>query len=208
MLALAAIAGAAVKPSNGNFEQGNLDGWRDANSHEGKWRVYRGTAVPDFYTKARTAARGGTMFTKFYAPPQGKYAARTIQREESRQILYRSLEIPKDAQTKLSFFAYYKDASEDFANPATLDVAGDPNQQFRIDVLRKGAPLLSMDDKDILRTPLRTEPGDPHRLKPKRFRINLSAFAGKTVRLRFAVVVTRSFLMAGVDAVRLHVDPD
>lgn len=198
LIALAIAAAAFAAPSaanaaivtNGDFETGTFSGWHEdyLNPEFGAWFVYSGTDTP---------------FSSFTipAPPQGTHAAITDQGESSRQILYQDLVIPTGGTVnQLSLLAYYVNQSPGFASPETLSIDVS-NEQYRIDVMKPTAPIDSVSSGDILLNLLRTRPGDPDTLFPTNITADLSAFAGQTVRLRFAVAVTQHVLSGGVDAV-------
>jgi hypothetical protein len=180
-------ASAAVV-TNGDFETGSLSGWQVdyVNPGMGSWFVYTGSgfSVPP--------------------PPQGTHAALTGQTNDSRQILYQDITLPPGgSQAALSLFAYYHSVVAIFS-PETLDPAVAPNQQYRIDVMRPTAPIDSVAPGDVLLTVFRTFTGDSTDLAPTQRTVDLSAFAGQTVRLRFAVTVTQNVLNAGADAVSVN----
>jgi hypothetical protein len=186
LLAAPGIASAGLV-NNGDFETGTLSGWQTSNTTLGEWLVYTGTNVEVFTVPA---------------PPQGTHAAVTVQQEESRQILYQDVTLPPGGSVnQLSLFAYYVSQDSIFS-PDTLSIDV-PNQQYRIDVMKPGAPIDSVAPGDILATVFRTVTGDPQELGPTIKTTDLSAFAGQTVRLRFAVAVTDNELNAGVDAVSI-----
>jgi hypothetical protein len=192
-LALLAAPGTASASivTNGDFETGNLSGWQTANTPFSAWFVYTGTEVNAF----------GETFP-MPAPPQGTHAAVTVQNEESRQILYQDITLPPGGSVnQLSLFAYYT-ANGPIVSPDTLDpsISG-VNEQYRIDVMRPSSPIDSVASGDILLTVFRTLTGDPESIGPTQKTADLSAFAGQTVRLRFAVVVTNYELNAAADAV-------
>jgi hypothetical protein len=72
-----------------------------------------------------------------------------------------------------------------------------------VDVLKPNANPFTVKNKAILRTLFQTEVGDPNQLAPKLLTFNLTPFAGKTVRLRFAEVDNQLFFLASVDRVRV-----
>lgn len=186
-LALAALAVGA--PSNGGFERGNLSGWQVRNGGDGAWRVY---SVDDLAFAPQ--------------PPQGRFAAIATQDGPGTRILHRKLKLRKNHRIKLSFYVFYENDGERFWTPRHLnapDESSPPNQQYRIDLLRRKAPLKSLRERDILKTLFRTKVGDPNRLEPKRLTFNLTRFAGRTVTLRFAEADNQGPLYAGTDAVRL-----
>jgi DNA topoisomerase IB len=96
-------------------------------------------------------------------------------------------------------------SSADLVSPHTLDPASPPqNQQYRIDVMRKNAPLDSLQKRHILAKVFRTKGGDPQDLAPKRVTADLTELAGRTVRLRAVEVDNRFFMCPGLDAVKIR----
>lgn len=187
---------AKQKPRNGNFEAGSLSRWHvtDLDSDpEDTWYVYSGTSTPlnDF---------------DFPAPPQGEFAAVTDQGGEGTHILHRTRKLRAGYTHKLSMWVYY-DSQEEIVSPDTLDSDAGPNQQYRIDVLKRGAPIDSVEESDVLMEVFGTESGDPTNMEPTKVSANLTRFAGKRVVLRFAEVDNQLFFNAGVDAVKLKSKP-
>lgn len=70
-------------------------------------------------------------------------------------------------------------------------------------MIKPGAPLQTLKKQHIVKTLFRTKRADAKRMKPKKLRFDLSRFAGRTLRLRFAEVDNQGELFAGADAVRL-----
>lgn len=202
LLVLLAPSGAtAATVVNGDFESGTLTGWHVRQPiYAGNWFAYKGTNAP--IGNQRGAA-------PVQAPPQGVYAAISDEANPDSLILYQDVALEAGYSHRLSLLAYYN-SYEPIAVPApdTLSVddevlGGQSNQQYRIDVIRPGAPIGSLDPTDILRTLFRTKPGDPVKLAPTTMTADLSQFAGQTVRLRIANAVHEEVFNAGVDAVSI-----
>jgi hypothetical protein len=203
--ALVAPGGAvAATVVNGDFESGSLAGWHVYRIMEtGNWFAYQGTSEP-------IAQQRGEALPQ--APPQGAFAAITDELSPEMLILYQDVALPPGKSEKLSLLAYFN-SSKPIAVPLSgalsVDEAalgGSANQQYRIDVMKPEAPLESVDPGDILRTVFRAAPGT-RKMSPTRLTADLSAFAGQTVRLRFAVAAHEELLAAGVDAVSISSDP-
>jgi hypothetical protein len=183
-LAVPSAANAAIV-TNGDFETGNLSGWQVDD--------LPGPSAGDWFTYSSPPT--------FFPPPQGNFAAATDQESESREILHQDVALPTGLDAiQLSLFAYFQSDAPIFS-PDSLDPADPPNEQYRIDVMRPSAPLDSVSPGDILATIFRTATGGPTSLSPTVKTADLSALAGETVRLRFAVTVTEAVLNAAVDAV-------
>ena len=78
------------------------------------------------------------------------------------------------------------------------------NQQFRIDLLDPSAPIDSVARGDVLVNVFRTSPGDEVARPPTPVRVDVSRWAGKTVRLRLAATDNRGPLRVGVDNIRFE----
>jgi hypothetical protein len=205
LLLFAANGAVAATVVNGDFESGTLNGWHVHKAIEaGDWFAYRGT-VPPIGSKRSNAH-------PLQAPPQGTYAAITDEANPDTLILYQDIALEGGRSHRLSLLAYYN-SYEPIAvpTPDTLSVteerlAGQRNQQFRIDVMKPSAPLESVDPADILRTLFETKPGAAQNMSPTRLTADLSQFAGQTVRLRIANAVHEEVFNAGVDAIAISSD--
>lgn len=213
---LAPSSAEAEKVVNGDFESGTLSGWSVYQANPfGNWFAYRGTETP-IGANRKKQEQGRNVPVQ--APPQGTWAAVTDEIEPDSLILYQDVALEPGLDYQLSLFAYY-DSYKPIAipTPDTLSVADEAlqlpngefqeNQQFRIDVMRPGAPLESLNPADILRTVFATKPGDRPTMLPRKLTANISAFAGQTVRLRIANTVTEEVFNAGVDAVSIASGP-
>lgn len=186
LLALPTLA-AATTVVNGNFETGDLEGWTVVDEPQpptGTWFAYR-------------AEEG------FPPPPQGEFAAITDQGDPGAHFLYQDVPIVA-GEPYLTMTVYYdSDGPITVPSPDSFEagMAGDGNQQYRIDVMKPTAPLESLDPADILATVFRTVDGDPPSRAPRTVGVDLSALVGQTVRLRLAEVDNLGPLHAGVDSV-------
>lgn len=206
MTALAPSGAAAATVVNGDFEAGNLGGWDVHRATQaGNWFAYKGTGEP--------IANKRPPGQPIQPPPQGTYAAIADQLNPDTLVLSQDIALEAGRSHWLSLLAYYNSyAPIAVPAPDTLSVddgvlGGQANQQFRIDVMRPGTPLESIDPADILLTLFRTQPGGPAKLGPTRLTADLSALAGQTVRLRVAVAAHEEVLAAGVDAVTVDSTP-
>jgi hypothetical protein len=203
LLALAPSGAAAATVLNGDFESGSLSGWHVHLATEaGNWFAYRGTTAP-------IGGKRSTPAAPVQAPPQGSFAAVTDEANPDTLILYQDVALAPGSSQQLSLLAYYN-TYKPIAVPApnTLSVdpevlAGQHNQQFRIDLMKPSAPLESVEPGDILRTIFQTKKGAPAAMSPTKLTADLSPFAGQTVRLRIAVAAHEEVLNAGVDAIAL-----
>jgi hypothetical protein len=184
------MTAAAAEIVNGNFETCDLNGWGlywagDTNG----WTAYSGTTSP---------LSGQTIS----APPEGTCAAITDQQGPNVQILYQDITL--DGNYELNMTLYSHNWGTGFYSPQSLCWDCDfPNQQYRVDIMLPGADLLSVDPADILYTIYQSMPGDPSEMPSTPFGVDLSPWAGQTVRLRFAEADNQGFYNASVDDIKL-----
>lgn len=195
VLTVGAAGAGANTVVNGDFETGTLEGWEQVNLPDsspeppsGEWIAYSGTENP---------FEGPSLI----APPQGIYAASSAQSDPGTHILYQDIPIGA-GQPYLSMLVYYRSEAS-FVNPSpdSLSSQGDPNQQYRIEVIDPSAPIDTVDPADILATVFRTETGVPTSSGAQTRAVDLTKFAGQTVRLRLAEVDNQLYFIAGVDSV-------
>jgi hypothetical protein len=200
----AASTRAAASAENWNFEAGDFSGWRTVAAGSGAWHVYRDGATPPDPTDSDPNFPFAVP-----DPPEGRFAAATDMSAPGRRILYRDVDLSHPQRLRLTVF-YDNHVVGKFSTPRTLEFEGcEPNQQLRIDVMDPSAPIDAMSGRAILATVFRTASGDPARIGPTTKTFDLSRWAGRTIRLRFAQVDNRGPLRAGIDDVRLeHARPD
>jgi hypothetical protein len=210
MLAIGGTAGAATV-QNGTFEGGpSLPGWKKDFFGPGAWSTYTGVFGGD-------TMRGMGANLTVPAPPQSEHGAISSQDSPSAAFLSQKVKLKANRRHKLRFQLAYANQNvgspilrgDDFGNGFftpnhfRFGKAARPNQQFRMDVMKPGADIRSLDKGDILEEVYITERGDPNRRTYRPISANLSDLAGKTVRLRFATVVTEEELNVGIDAVKV-----
>jgi hypothetical protein len=183
---------AEARVPNGGFETGDFSRWKQANQSggSGRWFVYSGTTSP-------------LSFSTIAAPPQGNFAATTDQEIPGSHVLYRNIKLAAGQKHILSFFLYYENDADEFVPRHKLDYTVFPNQQYRVDLLRPKANPFTVNSDKILRTLFRTKVGDPNKRGPQLRTYNISQYAGRTVRLRFAEVDNQDNFLASVDRVRV-----
>jgi D-alanyl-D-alanine carboxypeptidase len=185
-----------------DFESGELTGWRAVGSGAGGWFVYSdGQKAPD-----PTQTDPNVPFN-VHDPPRGKFAVVTDMNGPGTRILYRDVRL--DGRFTLEAIVFHA-GSAPFNSPETLAYdTREPNQQFRIDLLRTSAPIDSVANDDVLVTLFRTSPEDTPGLLPAHVSANVSRWAGQTVRLRLAQTDNSGPLRVGVDDIRFEpIGPD
>jgi CubicO group peptidase (beta-lactamase class C family) len=180
-----------------DFESGMLTGWKTVGGGAGGWFVYaNGSKAPD-------AARSDPNVPfDVPDPPQGKFAAVSDTNGPGTRILYRDVKL--DGRFRLRLSVFYSGVGG-FSSPNTLayDEPG-ANQQFRIDLVALSAPIDSVAPDDVLVNVFKTSAGDPDRLEPSTVSVDVSRWAGHTVRLRLATTDNSGPLRAGVDDIRFE----
>ena len=201
LLAMLAPSGArAASIVNGDFETGTLSGWNVHSLGAGDWFPYEGAAAPIGHKRGADPVQ---------APPQGAHALIADQANPDTAIIYQDIDLEPGSNYRLSLLAYYNSykpiavPSPDTLSVDEVELGGQANQQFRIDLMKPEAPIESLDPADIFRTLFRTRPGGPVAMPPTRLATSLGPYAGQTVRLRIATAVHEEVLNAGIDAVSL-----
>jgi D-alanyl-D-alanine carboxypeptidase len=180
-----------------DFESGATTNWQAVGGGSGGWFVYSdGHKAPD------PAQSDPNVPFDVPDPPHGRFAAVTDMNGPGTRILYRNLRL--EGRFSLQLTVFYA-GSGSFSSPATLAYdTPEANQQFRIDLLRPSAPIDSVAKGDVLVNVFHTSPGDADRRPPTEVRVDVSAWAGQTVRLRLAGTDNQGPLRAGVDNIRLQ----
>jgi D-alanyl-D-alanine carboxypeptidase len=180
-----------------DFESGAITAWQAVGSASGGWFVYAdGHKPPD------PARSDPNVPFDLPDPPQGSFAAVTDMNGPGTHILYRDLRL--EGRFTLQVSVFYAGTAP-FSSPPTLahDVP-EANEQFRIDLLGPSAPIDSVAKDDVLVNVFHTSPSDPVRRQPTEISVDVSAWAGRTVRLRLASTDNQGPLRAGVDNIRVE----
>jgi D-alanyl-D-alanine carboxypeptidase len=180
-----------------DFESGAITGWQAVSSGSGGWFVYAdGHKAPD------PAQSDPNAPFDVPDPPQGRFAAVTDMNGPGTRILYRDLRL--EGRFTLQMSVFYAGTGP-FSSPATLAYdTTEANQQFRIDLVGPSAPIDSVAKGDVLANVFHTSPDDPARRQPTEVSLDVSAWAGRTVRLRLAGADNQGPLRVGVDNLRLR----
>lgn len=223
--ALAVFAGMAAARGttfkNSGFERNSFEFWQTKQKNDtGRWAVYKGTPTLESFFPGLPR---GSMFGDLRKPRRGKYAAATVQSNPGTQLLFRSINLRPGTKRKLAFVFNYQNYAGVFVNPSpdSLDPGsiGPPprqfgeaqrgviiegaNQQYRVDIVRKGSPAYSLDNSDVVKNLLRSKAGDDSDSGWHRYRFNLSSLKPGEYKLRVAAVATLNPLIVGFDALKL-----
>ena len=180
-----------------DFESGALTDWKAVGGGSGGWLIYSNASkAPD------PAQSDSNLPFDLPDPPQGRFAAASDSNGPGTRILYRDVKL--DGRFRLHLSVFYAGVGG-FSSPQTLayDEPG-ANQQFRIDLVAPSAPIDSVARGDVLLNIFKTSAGDPDRREPSSVSVDLSRWAGRTVRLRLAATDNRGPLRAGVDDIRFE----
>lgn len=187
---------------NGSFEQNSGVG---AQGFAGWQSASRPGSSGGFV--AQQGLKGAVTPVAVPAPPDGAFALMSDQSGPGSHVLYQDVAIPAGRST-LSAKVYVQNAARLAARPATLDHAiMAPNQQVRIDIMN---PAAALDDvgagvlANVFRWPAAATPGPSTTGSGyQSLQFDMSAYAGRTVRLRIAEVDNRQSLFFGVDALSI-----
>jgi hypothetical protein len=182
---------------NGSFEINSGHGtpilpgwavWNQPGGADGSWYAQTGSGSPLYNFPVPP-------------PPHLNWAAMTDQSGASAHILYQDVTIPAGG-AELRFDRFLNNQAGNFFTPPTLDFNAAPNQQFRVDILDPAFPVNHV-GPGVLMMVYRTEPGSPLLRPYETITVSLDAFAGQTVRVRFAQVQTAFFFTVGIDNVQV-----
>jgi hypothetical protein len=213
-------------------EQGNLLGWQtfDLNSNPGSlghWSPQSGSLSPLSLVTVPPPPQGkyqAMLDEQDLIPfPSGTANPNAASTYAGSHALYQDIAIPGGpnvTSVTLSFTLYIDDSGANgfYSNTAstTLDWHGPANQQVRVDILDPNNPrqnpfdpnanFLAVTSADgLLLNLFFTTPNDPAVQLVNKSGIDLSAYKGQTIRLRFGSANNQGKLIVGVDNVHLAV---
>jgi hypothetical protein len=209
---------------NGDFEardlsgeKGNLDGWQtfdQANSH-GQWSPQAGTTSPLSLVSVSTPPQGtyAAMLDEADLNPSGSQAQNSDY--AGSHALYEDIVIPSTAtKVALTLSLSYVNRgtlwSDTNVTPSLDYNTSADNQQIRVDiidptVLNSSDPNAALDvDSSVLKNLFITDPMKALSAAYFTITADLSAYAGKTIRLRIASANNRGKLIVGVDNVSIR----
>jgi hypothetical protein len=216
--------------NNGNFEQhdlsgetGNIVGWQtfdlpsNPGGSHGRWNIQSGTNSPSGFFTVTGPTSGN--FQAMLDEPIVNQVSGTVADFSGTHALYQDLILPANASkislsldlnidnTGSSFSAVTVGGWTDTTTTTTLDyriIA--PNQQVRIDLMDPTAPgfdlLGTTAAQGVLKTEFITRADSPSTFV-ETLTDDLTAFAGKTIRLRIASANNQGELIIGIDNVQV-----
>jgi len=192
----------AVRAADGtfvmeDFESGSLTNWKAVGGGSGGWFIYtNGRKPPD------PAQTSPNVPFDLPDPPQGKFAAVTDMNGPGTLILYRDVKLKGRFMLHMTVFHA---GAFGFSSPQTLAYdKPEDNQQFRIDLIGPSAPIDSLAGGEVLVNIFKTSTSEPYERQPTAVKVDVSHWAGQTVRLRLAVTDNRGPLRVGVDNIRFE----
>ncbi|NBO92938.1 MAG: hypothetical protein EBV06_11605, partial [Planctomycetia bacterium] len=211
---------------NGDFERinlngqaGNLTGWKTvkldngaASGSVGGWGPQSGTQSPlSGVSVIAPIASFQAMLDQPDLRPTlpGQPNPNSASTYQGSHILYQDISIPLNATTlDLSLRLYIRsDApfTDSVITPSLNYATFNKNQQVRVDVIKPGADLYTVNPSDILRSVYRTTPLDDQTQVLDLSGLSLAdlGLGGSTVRLRIASANNCGKLIVGVDSVAL-----
>jgi len=137
-------------------------------------------------------------------PPSG-FAAMSNQSYKGSHVLYQDIALPPAATRITLTYDLFIYTHGGFANQPTLDYNLLPNTQFRADVVDPAAPVADT-GSGVLLNLYQSKNGDLRYAPYKTQTADLTQFAGRTIRLRFAQVDSVDCFNAGLDNVSITVE--
>ncbi|MDR0225967.1 MAG: fibronectin type III domain-containing protein [Burkholderiaceae bacterium] len=196
-------AQAAELLTNGSFEQNAGAG---AQGFAGWLSASRPGSQGGFF--AQQGGKAAVTKVAVPAPPDGAFALMSDQPGPGSHVLYQDVAIPASGSVTLTGRVYVQSAARIASAPATLDHAlVTPNQQVRIDIMDPAAPLDDLGAgvlANVFRWPATDTRGPSVSGSGyQSLQLDLSSYAGRTVRLRIVEVDNRQSLFFGVDALSI-----
>ncbi len=184
-LCLSTTGTARAQIMNGSFETGNFSDWLTADTGVGSW-----LAVPEGFLLLSGALAP--------TPPDGQFQAITDMPFPGAHVLYQEFRVPDGGV--LEFDMWWDNQAEVWFNNGTLDEVGSDNQHARVDLMVAGTDPFSTAGGDTLMNIVTLDSG-AFQGGYDHIVADISAFAGQTVRLRFAEVDNQFFFHFAIDNV-------
>lgn len=194
--ALAVGTAGAATITNGDFSAG-LDGWQTQSD--------AGSDVWKPYSSLSDLINAGVHPSSMDVPAPFGTSAVADPGDPMSTILYRdiALEAGSTHTLSLSYFALNDATDWNTPTPLSYSSTGDSKQIGAVDVIKASAAADTTSSSDVLATVWRSAPGQLRFFGWTDATIDLSAFAGQTVRLRAIDVNNQGPLVVGLDNVAI-----
>ncbi len=188
---------------NGSFEidaangSSTIPGWSTYVEGSGNWFLNDGSDLP-------LSQFDWPMSTDNPGPTDGDFYVVVDQNGPTLAVLYQDITVPASGGVLRFDLALRNWHSSEIVHPTDPLNLALPNQHFRVDLVDPTGPLLDV-GPGVLATVYQTVDG-PTPVNTNGFipvSHDLSAFAGQTVRLRFALIDLANFYSAALDNVRV-----
>ena len=202
-----AYAASGSRIPNGDFEKGDLSGWKKKNEGGGDWVIY----------DAKSRKLPGPPGSQPIAPkPFGKYAVVLEQDAPSTNYLIHSLSVPSDA-TRLSVKLFWVNRGSApgptpgsaprratagyWRFPGDWSTAGSRIQFFQLDLLKSAAPGFTTKKSDILATIFKPKVGSTAARSGGWVTetVDVSRYRGEKIKFRLVEGDNSGFLNVGID---------
>lgn len=189
----AQVAGGMI--INPGFETGDLFGWKEVVTGANWLGVLSGSGT--------TTTLPYSPIDNFPAPPEGRYAAVKDSFSPGASILYQDFDVPTGYDSiSLSATIYVENLKSDYFDGPGFDFSGVTNQKVRLDLMDPNSGVIDV-GAGVLENLFITLPGDPLSIPPTVVSVDLTPYAGQTVRLRFGAVDNRGVMPTGLDNIKL-----
>ena len=180
---------------NGGQDKNTFTGWTvfDQAGGSGSWVAQLGTALPGNYVCKEQ---------HIVAPPSG-FAAMSTQSDAGSHVLYQDVAIPGGVSAVTLSVDLYINSDIGFSTPPTLDYKTKPNQQFRIDIMDPTADVQDVGGGVLANLYATKSTDSPVTQAYATQTYDLTRFAGRTIRLRFAAVDNQDCFHVGLDNVSI-----
>jgi len=168
----------SVLITNGDFETGDYRGWQTMDSAHGGFMIHDGTLDPD-----------GPEVPVL--PYEGSYSVVSIQTGIGANTLYQEITLPSNV---LSISASWVDRIRNH-HSAFID----PDQEYRVELWDTS--------NQVLTTLFSTDPGDPVLQDWTPRSVDITSYAGQTVRLAFTEQDSLNYFNVHLDTVEVDVVP-
>jgi hypothetical protein len=136
------------------------------------------------------------------APTLGAFAAMSDQPSPGASALFQDVAVPASGQTWVQMFLFVLNQHPEYFERNSLDPTVVPNQHVRVDVTTATADAFDV-GAGVLLNVFKSTPDFPRETGYFPVAMNLTPFAGQTVRIRIAEVDNLHGLLVGVDDVRV-----